>query len=145
MLIFNKRFKAARHEKGCYEQNISIYFFFCKGLSNDDIAVARGTVFQEIWPAAGSKTGHFVIEKLGGLPYNDSAICYDDSSHVKKATRGATLLTGELYTMVASIRAYLLYVYCCPTMSILGKKASRRNSRLTIENFCCRGSVSVIR
>ena len=43
-------------------------FFVCKGLSNDDVGAARSTVFQEVRPGAGSKTGDFVKEKLGGLP-----------------------------------------------------------------------------
>ena len=44
--------------------------FLCakKGLSNDDVGVARGTLFREIWPGAGFKTGDFVKEKMGGLP-----------------------------------------------------------------------------
>ena len=41
--------------------------FVCKGLSNDGVGgVARGTVFQEIRPEAGFKTGDSVKEKLGG-------------------------------------------------------------------------------
>ena len=46
------------------------YTFLCakEGLSNDDVGVARGTVFQAIRPGAGFKTGDFVTEKLGGLP-----------------------------------------------------------------------------
>ena len=54
---------AARHEKGCYEKNILKHFHACKGLSNlsnDDVGAARGTVFQEIRPGAGFKTGDFV-------------------------------------------------------------------------------------
>ena len=39
---------------------------FCRGLSKDDIGVARGTVFKEIWLGVGFKTGDFVKEKLGG-------------------------------------------------------------------------------
>ena len=45
-----------------------IYFRVCKGLSNDDVGGARGTVFQEIWPEAGFETGDFVKEMLGGIP-----------------------------------------------------------------------------
>ena len=41
---------------------------FCKGLSNDDVGVSMYTVFQDIRPEAGFKTGGFVKEKLGGLP-----------------------------------------------------------------------------
>ena len=40
-----------------------------EGPSSDDLGVgARGTVFQEIRPGAGVKTGDFVKEKLGRLP-----------------------------------------------------------------------------
>ena len=45
-----------------------MYFLGRKGLSNDDIEVAAGTVLQEIRPGAGFKTGDFVKETLGGLP-----------------------------------------------------------------------------
>ena len=45
-----------------------MYFLVFKGLSNDDIEAARGTVFREMRPGTGFKTGDFVIEKLRGLP-----------------------------------------------------------------------------
>ena len=57
---------AARHEEGCYEKSILKQFHVCKGLSNDDVGAARGTIFQEIRPGAGFKTGDFVKEMLGG-------------------------------------------------------------------------------
>ena len=54
-------------------KNVSRYIFGSwKGLSNDDVGVARGTVFKEIWPWAGYNTSDFVQEKLEGLPQNDS-------------------------------------------------------------------------
>ena len=59
---------AARHEEGCYEKSICIYYLVCGGLLNDDVRVVRGTVFQEIRLEVGFKTGDFVKEKLGGLP-----------------------------------------------------------------------------
>ena len=37
-------------------------------LSNDDLGVARGTVFQEVRRGASFKTSDFVEEKLGWLP-----------------------------------------------------------------------------
>ena len=43
-------------------------YLVCGGLSNDDVRVVRGAVFQEIRPGAGFQTGDFVKEKLGGLP-----------------------------------------------------------------------------
>ena len=58
---------AARHEEGWYEQNVFACFVVCKGLSADDVWVARGTVFQEKRPGAAVETGDFVKEKLGGL------------------------------------------------------------------------------
>ena len=53
---------AARHEEGCYEKYILIYFLACTGISNDGVGVARGTVIQEvrIRPGAGLQTGDFV-------------------------------------------------------------------------------------
>ena len=59
---------AARHEERCYEEKTFMYFLCRQGLSNDCVEVALGTVFQEIRPEAGFKTGDFVKEKLGGLP-----------------------------------------------------------------------------
>ena len=47
-------------------KSISFYFFVCEGRSNDDVGVATGTVFQELRPGAGFKTGDFVKAKLGG-------------------------------------------------------------------------------
>ena len=59
---------AARHEEGCYEKSILKHFHVCKGLSSDDVGVARVTVFQEIRRGAGFKTGDFVEANLEGLP-----------------------------------------------------------------------------
>ena len=68
---------AARHEEACYEKKHP-HTFSClpEGLSNHDVGVARGIVFQETRPGAGFKTGDFVKEKLGGLPWNDSHQVY---------------------------------------------------------------------
>ena len=49
------------------EKIISIYFLVCKERLNDDVGVARGTVFQASRSGAGFKTDDFVKEKLGGL------------------------------------------------------------------------------
>ena len=48
------------------KKNILKHFLVCIGLSNDDVGVARGTVFQEIRPGAGFKTGDFVEKSWGG-------------------------------------------------------------------------------
>ena len=58
---------AAQHHEECYEKHVFTCFLVRKGLSTDDVGVARGTVFPEIRPWAGFKTGDFVKEKLGGL------------------------------------------------------------------------------
>ena len=58
----------ARHEEGCFYQKVSAYFIVCKGLSSDDVGIPRDTMFQEIRPGAGFKTGDFVQEALGGVP-----------------------------------------------------------------------------
>ena len=64
---------AARHEEGWYEEkHVSAYFLACKGLSNDDVWVARFTVFKEIRPGAAFESGDFAKEALGGLPWNGS-------------------------------------------------------------------------
>ena len=56
---------AARHEEGCYgKKHILKHVLVCEGLSNDDVRVARGIVFQEIFKEGGGfKTGDFVKEK----------------------------------------------------------------------------------
>ena len=59
---------AARHEEGRCENSVFKYFLVCRGLSDGDGGVARGTVFQEIRPGARFKTGDLVKENLGGLP-----------------------------------------------------------------------------
>ena len=41
-------------------------------LSNHDVGVARGTVFQEIRPGVGFETGDSAKKKLAGPPQNDS-------------------------------------------------------------------------
>ena len=47
-------------------KHIFIHFLVCKGLSDDDIRVARATVFQAIRPGAGVETGDVVREKVEG-------------------------------------------------------------------------------
>ena len=39
------------------QKNTLVHFLVCEGLSNDDVRVARGIVFQEIRPGAGFRTG----------------------------------------------------------------------------------------
>ena len=56
---------AAQHEEGCCEKNVLTRFLVCKGLSNDDVGAARGTVYQ-ILLGAGFETDSFVKEKSGG-------------------------------------------------------------------------------
>ena len=46
-ISFNERFMAARHEEDCYEIKVSIYFLVRNGLSNNDVGVARTTVYSE--------------------------------------------------------------------------------------------------
>ena len=55
-----------------YAKNTFKYFLDCNGLSNNDVEVARGTVFRNIRPGAVSKTGDFVRETLEWLPQNDA-------------------------------------------------------------------------
>ena len=66
---------ANRHEEERSLSNFSKYFFVCKQLSKDDVAVARGIVFQEVRPGAGFKAGDFVEEKL-------EACCKTNPNHV---------------------------------------------------------------
>ena len=57
---------AARHEELCYEEKVFMYFLGCKGLSNDDVEVAGGTVLQGIRPGAGFKTAAISLKKRWG-------------------------------------------------------------------------------
>ena len=43
-------------------------FLFAKNYRPMTSVMAKGTLFEEIRPWAGFKTGDFVEEKLGGLP-----------------------------------------------------------------------------
>ena len=52
--------------KDAIKNNVFVYFLVCKGISNGDVGVARGAIFQEIRPGAGFETGHLFEEKLGG-------------------------------------------------------------------------------
>lgn len=56
---------ASRHEKGRYENDLHI-FLVCKGLANNGVGVARGTLFHEIAPEADFKTRDIAREKSGG-------------------------------------------------------------------------------
>ena len=56
---------AARFEDALMKK-IFPCIFLCKGRSNDDVGVARSTVFQEIRPAAGFKNGDIGKKELGG-------------------------------------------------------------------------------
>ena len=60
---------ADRHEEGfCKKKRLHVFSCLQRTIiSNDDASVARGTVFQEVRPGAGLKTGDFVKEFfLGG-------------------------------------------------------------------------------
>ena len=64
---FNERFMATQHEQEAREKVFpAMYFLVCKGRSNDDVGVARGTVFQALRPGAGFKTGDSSLKKKGG-------------------------------------------------------------------------------
>ena len=68
-MFSNERFTAARQEEGRYETQLFVYFLACKGLSNDDVGVARGTVFQEVRPGAGFKKPAISLKKSWGGGY----------------------------------------------------------------------------
>ena len=66
---------AARQEEGRNESQLFVYVVVCKWLSNDNVGVAWGTVFEEIWPGAGFKTGDFVKNGWGGYRRTTPTIC----------------------------------------------------------------------
>ena len=60
---------AARRNERCYETRVFSHFLVCKGritVSNDDVGVARGTVFQDIQPGDGFQNGRYRQGKVGG-------------------------------------------------------------------------------
>ena len=61
-----------------------MYFLVGKGVYNDDVGVARAAIFQEIRPEAGLKTGGFVKEMLGGLPWEDYRSRYYETIKFKR-------------------------------------------------------------
>ena len=68
---------AGRHGERCYETYIYVCFLGCKGLTSDDVAAVRGTVFPEIRPGAEfSKTGDFVKGNLGGVYHRTPLLRY---------------------------------------------------------------------
>ena len=66
-IIYNEYFMATRHEEGCHQGKICTHFLACNVLSNEDVGVARGAVFQEIRRVAGFKTSDFAEKNLRGL------------------------------------------------------------------------------
>ena len=52
--------------EGSVRNQISKYFLDCKGLSNDDVGVTRGTVFREVGSGAGFKNRIFRERKVDG-------------------------------------------------------------------------------
>ena len=70
---------AASREEGCYEKSILKHFHVYKGLSNDDVGVARGTVFSGDTAGSWSQNRRFRSTIVGGgLPQDDSRVpsCY---------------------------------------------------------------------
>ena len=50
-------------------KRVSAYIIlFAEDYQTMDVRLVRGTVFHDLRPGAGFKTGDFVKEKLGGLP-----------------------------------------------------------------------------
>ena len=49
-VFFNERFMPARHEEACHEKHISRKYLVYKGLPNDEVGEARGTIFRETRP-----------------------------------------------------------------------------------------------
>ena len=114
---------AARHKEGCYLRNAAVHFLVCKerkGLSNDDVGVARGTVFQEVRPGAGFKTGGFVEEMLGGV--TAERLCV----HQGQDTLEAICLSGLAYF---SIMDYHRKVKTTPHEIVTPRKGQEGHAR----------------
>ena len=67
-IFFNERFMAARHQEGAVQKQ-STYIYLITRLSNDEVRVPRGAVFQEIRPGA-VEHERILQEKLGGGDYH---------------------------------------------------------------------------
>ena len=84
-IFFNRLFSGLldRHEEGdATKKNVFMYVLVCKGLSNDDVGVDRGSpYFRRIRPEAGSHTGDFVKEKLAGSTVERPRTRYDRTRH----------------------------------------------------------------
>ena len=97
-IFLNERFvKAARHEEWCYEENIFMYFFGCKGLSNDGIELAGGTVFYEIWSGVGFKTRRFPWRNVRG-GYRRTT-----PGHGVRILPGGDVMMALLYTLYSPL------------------------------------------
>ena len=57
---------ATRREERCYEKTMSCYFLVRKGRSNDDVGVARGTVFQSYGGELALKPAILLKKSWGG-------------------------------------------------------------------------------
>ena len=66
------------------KNNIITSFLVCEGRSNDDAEGARGTVFQEIRPGAGFKTGDFVKDMCWGGCRSKTRVPTDAASLTQK-------------------------------------------------------------
>ena len=60
----NEGFTAAQHDQGCYKKALVTHFLVFKGLSNDDVGVARGTVFRENAAGSGFQNRRFRCRKV---------------------------------------------------------------------------------
>ena len=89
-------------------------------VSNDDVGVARGTVFQEIWPGSGSNTGDFVKEKLGRS-------CCDLIYHVTPTINAIKIKIHFSCEIKDFVETHLLQAVCdAPIARITGCVSSLR-------------------
>ena len=84
-------------------------------MSNGDVRGARGTVFQEIRPGAGFKTGDFVKRKVGGatverLYFKTTAFFFFFVPVRYRVTRASMIV--RMVCMVCMVCMYGMYGMC---------------------------------
>ena len=126
-----------------------IFLFAQTGRSNDDVGVARGTVFQALRRGAGFKTDDFVEEKIRGAIVERLASCNQTkpnqikySKHKRKGSE-ATVLKRKVRALTTATRwGGMLHDRSCfitesrllPRVSRhLAQKRTRNKTRATIE------------
>ena len=72
---------AARQEEGRYETQVFACVLVCKGISNGDVGVAKGTVFEDMRPGVGFKPAISFKKSWGGYRRTTHFFCFPRIEH----------------------------------------------------------------